>query len=87
MRCMPEGIAAGDLAEQVGVPANTMSTHLAILARAGLVRSDRQGRTINYAADLEGIRSLVQFLVEDCCRGEPEICNTLLEAALPACCP
>ena len=81
------GFAAGDLAEQVGVPANTMSTHLAILARAGQVRSDRQGRTINYAADLKGIRSLMQFLVEDCCRDKPEIRNTLLEAALPVCCP
>ena len=87
MRCLPEGVAAGDLAEQIGVPANTMSTHLAILARAGLVHSDRQGRTVYYAADLEGIRSLLQFLVKDCCRGKSEACSKLLEAVLPACCP
>ena len=87
MRCLPKGIAAGDLADQVGVPANTMSTHLAILTRAGLVQSDRQGRTVYYSADLDGIRNLLQFLVKDCCRGKTEACNKLLDAVLPSCCP
>jgi ArsR family transcriptional regulator, arsenate/arsenite/antimonite-responsive transcriptional repressor len=42
----PEGVAAGELARLVGAPQNTMSTHLAILARAGLVRGERQSRSI-----------------------------------------
>jgi hypothetical protein len=50
------------------------------------VRSERQGRTILYSADLEGARDLVEFLVKDCCRGHPERCDQLLKAALPTCC-
>jgi len=69
------------------VPPSTLSSHLAILTRAGLVTSTREGRTIYFSADQEGIRDLLQFLIKDCCRGKPEICSRLVEAALPACCP
>jgi DNA-binding transcriptional ArsR family regulator len=64
-----------------------LSSHLAILQRAGLVASERRGRTILYSADLDGARDLVGFLVKDCCRGQPERCAQLIEAALPDCCP
>ena len=87
VRLTPEGIPAGELARDLDVPASTLSSHLAILERAGLVTSERQGRTILYRADLDGARDLVQFLVKDCCRGQPERCAQLLEAALPSCCP
>jgi ArsR family transcriptional regulator, arsenate/arsenite/antimonite-responsive transcriptional repressor len=60
-----------------------MSTHLAILSRAGLVRSRREGRVIFYAVELGGVRDLVAFLVEQCCGGRPEACAPLLDAALP----
>ena len=55
-----------------------LSAHLGILSRAGLVKSERQGRTILYAADTDGARDLLGFLVKDCCRGQPEICKPLL---------
>jgi DNA-binding transcriptional ArsR family regulator len=87
VRLTPEGMPAGALARDLDVPASTLSSHLAILERAGLVASERQGRVILYRADLDGARDLVQFLVKDCCRGEPERCAQLLEAALPSCCP
>jgi len=87
VRLAPEAIPAGDLAHALDVPASTLSTHLAILQRAALVRSARQGRTILYSADLDGARQLVEFLVKDCCRGQPERCAQLIKAALPACCP
>jgi DNA-binding transcriptional ArsR family regulator len=87
MQCLPDGVAAGDLAAKLKVPPSTLSSHLAILTRAGLVTSNRQGRTIYFSADQEGIRDLLQFLISDCCRGKPEICSRLVEAALPACCP
>jgi DNA-binding transcriptional ArsR family regulator len=87
VRLTPEGMPAGELARDLDVPASTLSSHLAILERAGLVASERQGRVILYRADLDGARDLVQFLVKDCCRGEPERCAQLLEAALPSCCP
>ena len=57
-------------------------------ARAGLAASRREGRSIFYAADYDGIRGLVAFMLQDCCRGRPEICAPLLDAALAtACCP
>ena len=83
-----QGMPAGDIARHLGVPHNTMSTHLGILVRAGLAGSRRDGRSIIYAADYDGIRALITFMVQDCCRGRPEICAPLLDAALPAtpCC-
>ena len=81
-----EGLAAGDIAQQLAVPANTMSTHLAVLSRAGLIVSRREGRSVIYAVDLEGTRKLLSFLVEDCCRGKPEICRPLIASALARCC-
>lgn len=87
MRCLPGGIAAGELAAKLKVPPSTLSSHLAILARAGLVTSSREGRTIYFAANEEGVRELLQFLIKDCCRGKPEICSQLIEAMTPACCP
>ena len=86
VRAGPEGLAAGDIAQQLAVPANTMSTHLAVLSRAGLIVSRKEGRSVIYAVDLEGTRKLLSFLVEDCCRGKPEICRPLIASALARCC-
>jgi arsenate reductase len=80
------GIAAGEIARAEGVPHNTMSNHLALLARAGLVRSRKDGRSVIYAADLDGTRALLSFLVSDCCSEHPEICAPLLEIAELAAC-
>ena len=82
----PQGIPAGDIAEQLDVPANTMSSHLAVLSRAGLVLSRKQGRSVIYAVDVEGTRKLLAFLVEDCCQGQPKVCQPLIAAALAECC-
>jgi ArsR family transcriptional regulator len=75
MRAEPDGMAAGSIAGKIGCPHNTLSSHLSILARSGLVRGVRNGRSIIYRADVEGIRTLVGFLVTDCCGGHPELCN------------
>lgn len=80
----PGGLPAGDVATLLGVPANTMSAHFAILAQAGLVRSERRGRTILYRADLDRLRALVLFLLRDCCGGRADVCAPLL-ADLAAC--
>jgi len=87
VRRAPDGLAAGDLARDLDVPPSTLSSHLAILERAGLVRSKRQGRIILYCADLGGTRAMLEFLVKDCCRGQPQRCDQLIAAAMPACCP
>src|SRR5690554_7325204 len=62
VRHEPEGLAAGEIARQLGVPHNTMSAHLAILARAQLVVSKRQSRSIIYRANLERMQATIQFL-------------------------
>ena len=73
----PDGLPAGVIAQEVGVRPNTLSTHLAILGRAGLVQSRREGRWVIYAADYAAMRSLMHFIVSDCCGGNPEICAPL----------
>jgi ArsR family transcriptional regulator, arsenate/arsenite/antimonite-responsive transcriptional repressor len=83
----PVGVTAGVIAETIGAPHNSLSSHLAILVRAGLLRATRDGRTIVYRADVEGMQSLIHFLVNDCCDGHPELCNMLTGPAPQACCP
>src|SRR4051794_41954098 len=65
----PEGLAAGDIARSLAVPQNTMSSHLSILARAGLVSAQRFSRSIIYRADLTRFQKIVLFLLRDCCGG------------------
>ena len=74
VRAGAEGLAAGDIAREIGARPNTLSTHLTILGHAGLVRARREGRSIIYSADYGTMRGLLGFLVEDCCAGRPEIC-------------
>ena len=82
----PQGLAAGELARLIDVPQNTLSTHLGILARAGLVRGERHSRSIVYRADLERFREITLFLLKDCCGGRPDVCAPLI-ADLSPCCP
>src|SRR5258705_1319415 len=70
----PDGLAAGDIARAIAVPQNTMSAHLAILARAGLVMSERKSRSIIYRANLVTFQDLTSFMVEDCCGGRADLC-------------
>jgi ArsR family transcriptional regulator, arsenate/arsenite/antimonite-responsive transcriptional repressor / arsenate reductase (thioredoxin) len=85
LKVHPDGRNAGDIARMYEVPHNTMSAHLAVLGRAGLVLVERQGRVMNYRADLRGFRELVEFMARDCCGGRPELCGEILQRypALP----
>ncbi|KHL25359.1 ArsR family transcriptional regulator [Croceibacterium mercuriale] len=85
VRHEPVGMAAGEIARRLEVPQNTMSAHLGILARAGLLRSERQSRSIIYRADLERLRDLTVFLVKDCCAGSPDVCAPLVAELTPCC--
>ena len=86
LRAGREGMAAGDIARKLSVPHNTLSAHLAVLSRAKLVRARKEGRSVIYAANLEGTRALLSYLIEDCCRGKPDTCGPLIEATLAGCC-
>lgn len=61
------GLAAGQLAARMNLPAATLSFHLKELSRAGLVNSQKQGRSVIYRVNQQSIRSLIDFLLEDCC--------------------
>lgn len=85
VRAGPEGMAAGEIAREIGALPNTLSSHLTILAHAGLIQSRRDGRSIVYSADFERMRALLGFLIADCCGGRPEICGSLADVS--GCCP
>ena len=80
VRAGPVGLAAGQIADDLGSRQNTMSSHLKILAQSGLVTSRREGRHIRYRADYETMRRLMLFLMEDCCQGRAEICRPVAES-------
>lgn len=79
------GLPAGEVAARLGVRHNTLSSNLAILQQARLVRGRREGRVIRYSADLDGLRRLLGFLLQDCCGGRPELCAPLIEQIACAC--
>jgi ArsR family transcriptional regulator, arsenate/arsenite/antimonite-responsive transcriptional repressor len=82
----PAGIPAGELARLMAVPQNTMSAHLAVLSRAGLIDGERQSRSIIYRADLARLREMILFLLKDCCGGWPDLCAPVINDLMP-CCP
>ena len=63
----PEGIPAGAISEELGIPQNTLSFHLNHLSHAGIVSSRREGRSIIYLANIDMVSDLIAFLVKDCC--------------------
>jgi DNA-binding transcriptional ArsR family regulator len=83
----PDGVAAGDLARLLEVPQNTLSSHLTILSRAGLVSAQRHSRSIVYRANLVEFQKVALFLLQDCCGGRPEVCATIIESLTPCCAP
>lgn len=83
----PEGLPAGDIARLLNVPHNTLSSHLATLARAGLVTVERRSRTMIYRVELGTVRSLAMFLLRDCCNGQPELCSPLVDEIARVCSP
>ena len=85
VRAGAQGLAAGEIAREIGVLPNTLSTHLTILGHAKLVQSRREGRSVIYFADYDGMRDLLGFLVADCCAGRPEICGSLVEVSKSDC--
>ncbi|MCB1692131.1 MAG: helix-turn-helix transcriptional regulator [Pseudomonadales bacterium] len=74
------GLPAGSVAAALGVPHNTLSNHLGILANAGLVKSRRESRSVYYRVNMESVAGLIRFLMEDCCQGKPELCSPILDS-------
>ena len=71
----PAGLTVGVIAEQLELPAPTLSFHLRTLTHAGLINTVQEGRFVRCRASLEKIDALVGFLTDSCCGGHPEICR------------
>lgn len=80
----PNGVSTGKLVEASALSQSTFSTHLAVLAKAGLVTADKQGRQQIQRASIPALRDLMLFLAKDCCKGRPDLCEPLL-AELTCC--
>ena len=83
----PEGTAAGRIGEALEVPGATLSFHLKELSRAGLVSSRQDRQFIYYAVDFERMAELMTYLTQNCCKGMPQACLTVVETELSRCCP
>lgn len=70
----PDGLAAGEIGDRLGLPSPTLSFHLNQLRFAGLVTSRRASRSIIYSANFKAMTALLAYLTENCCGGRPEIC-------------
>lgn len=80
----PAGLSTGQLVEASALSQSTFSTHLAVLAKAELVVSEKRGRQFIQRANIDTLRALMLFLAKDCCQGRAELCEPLL--AELACC-
>lgn len=78
VRAGPKGLPALEVSRQLGTKASTLSGHLSILKRAGVLTATRHQREIHYAANLSCVNALVQFLIADCCGGQLENCSEII---------
>src|SRR5215510_5298949 len=69
------GLPAGQIGERLGIAPPTLSFHLAQLRHAGLVQVRREGRSLIYAANYDGMNALMEFLTDNCCSGDAAACN------------
>ena len=79
----PTGLAAGQIAERLGISPSSLTFHAAILERAGLLASSRAGRSVIYQADLTAMSRLVSFMTDQCCHGHPEVCRAVSTTVSP----
>lgn len=87
VRAEPEGCAAGQIGERLGLPSPTLSFHLTQLKQAGLIGCRRDGRSLIYRASIPAMSGLLAYLTENCCGGDPRACGldtaAIKEAATP----
>ncbi|KUJ77332.1 helix-turn-helix domain-containing protein [Ruegeria profundi] len=77
MRRFPDTVPAGELANELGIKPSTLSNYLNALQRSGLVTQERSGTSLLYSVDMKNVQHMLGFLLNDCCRGRPDICMPL----------
>lgn len=75
MRRYPDRVPAGEIGDALGLKPSTLSAYLSALMKAGLVTQEREATSLRYAVDIETVRRTFDYLLLDCCRGRPEICQ------------
>ncbi|KAB2940986.1 MAG: metalloregulator ArsR/SmtB family transcription factor [Hyphomicrobium sp.] len=83
----PSGLAAFEIADAIEASPTAASFHLKELDRAGLIHATREGRFVRYAIHVDGMRKLLTYLTEDCCRGQPELCGSSVAKTRSLCKP
>jgi DNA-binding transcriptional ArsR family regulator len=78
VREAPRGLPVGEISRKLNIVPSTLSGHLAVLKRAGLLKSTRHQREIHYAADIDAMGDLVRFMLENCCDGQVENCGEIV---------
>jgi len=84
VRAGPDGLLVGEISRRLNIVPSTLSGHLGVLKRAGLLRASRHQREIHYSADLEVVNNVVGFLLADCCDGRLDNCSEILSLLKPA---
>lgn len=74
MRRFPDTVPAGELATELGIKPSTLSNYLNALQRSGLVTQERSGTSLLYSVEMKNVQHMLGFLLNDCCRGRPDIC-------------
>src|ERR1700688_4908313 len=77
----PDGLSAGIIAEQLGMPPSSLTFHVQHLHRAGLVTQRRVSRQLIYAADFDSMNGLIAFLTENCCSQADATCAPVCNPA------
>ena len=75
MRRYPDRVPATELANALGLKPNTLSSYVSALMQTGLISQERVGTSLRYRVDIEETHATIGFLLQDCCRGRPEICS------------
>ena len=74
MRRYPDAVPAGEVAQALGLKPSTLSAYLGALMQAGLVTQTRDGTSLRYSMNMPELRRLFDYLLNDCCRGRPDLC-------------
>jgi DNA-binding transcriptional ArsR family regulator len=82
IREQPNGLPVGEISRRLGIVPSTLSGHLGVLKRAGLLKPTRHQREIHYAARLDAMGDLIRFMLEDCCAGQVSNCDQILSLIL-----
>ncbi|MDG4648200.1 helix-turn-helix domain-containing protein [Roseibacterium sp. SDUM158017] len=83
MRRFPDRVPAGELSDALGIKASTLSAYLSALMQAGLVTQERAGTSLRYSIAMPEVRRTFDYLLNDCCRGRPELCSPLATPRRP----